>query len=44
MPTTDLGACEWFAWDLRRSNLIARDRPSVLQLSLNVNGFPGLYS
>ena len=24
MPTTDLGACEWFAWDLRRSNLIDR--------------------
>ena len=26
MPTTDLGACEWFVWDLRRSNLIDRDR------------------
>src|SRR4029077_10026904 len=24
MPTTDLGACEWFVWDLRRSNLIDR--------------------
>src|SRR3569623_1430543 len=23
MLTTDLGACEWFVWDLRRSNLIA---------------------
>src|SRR5262249_21380290 len=22
MVTTDLGACEWFVWDLRRSNLI----------------------
>jgi serine/threonine protein kinase len=22
--TTDLGACEWFVWDLRRSNLIDR--------------------
>jgi serine/threonine-protein kinase len=21
---TDLGACEWFVWDLRRSNLIER--------------------
>jgi len=24
MVTTDLGACEWFIWDLRRSNLIDR--------------------
>ncbi len=24
MLTTDLGACEWFVWDLRRSNLIER--------------------
>src|SRR5246127_5254632 len=24
MMTTDLGACEWFIWDLRRSNLIDR--------------------
>ncbi len=24
MLTTDLGACEWFVWDLRRSNLIHR--------------------
>src|SRR4051794_32240832 len=24
MMTTDLGACEWFVWDLRRSNLIER--------------------
>jgi serine/threonine protein kinase len=24
MVTTDLGACEWFVWDLRRSNLIDR--------------------
>src|SRR3989442_13485968 len=24
MITTDLGACEWFVWDLRRSNLIDR--------------------
>jgi tRNA A-37 threonylcarbamoyl transferase component Bud32 len=24
MMTTDLGACEWFVWDLRRSNLIDR--------------------
>ena len=24
MLTTDLGACEWFVWDLRRSNLIYR--------------------
>src|SRR5258708_6061107 len=22
MVTSDLGACEWFVWDLRRSNLI----------------------
>jgi serine/threonine-protein kinase len=26
MLTTDLGACEWFVWDLRRSNLIERER------------------
>jgi serine/threonine-protein kinase len=24
MTTTELGACEWFVWDLRRSNLIDR--------------------
>src|ERR1700683_2767126 len=24
MASTDLGACEWFVWDLRRSNLIDR--------------------
>src|SRR3954453_1089128 len=24
MPSTALGACEWFVWDLRRSNLIDR--------------------
>src|SRR5262249_44069929 len=24
MVTTDLGACDWFVWDLRRSNLIDR--------------------
>jgi serine/threonine-protein kinase len=24
MTTTDLGACEWFVWDLRRSNLMDR--------------------
>src|SRR4051812_42339507 len=24
MLQTDLGACEWFVWDLRRSNLIDR--------------------
>jgi serine/threonine protein kinase len=24
MVTTELGACEWFVWDLRRSNLIER--------------------
>lgn len=24
MPTTDQGACEWFVWDLRRSNLLDR--------------------
>jgi serine/threonine-protein kinase len=26
MVTTELGACEWFVWDLRRSNLIERGR------------------
>ena len=24
MVTNDLGACEWFVWDLRRSSLIDR--------------------
>jgi len=24
MVSTELGACEWFVWDLRRSNLIER--------------------
>ncbi|MBM4071366.1 MAG: serine/threonine protein kinase [Planctomycetes bacterium] len=24
MVTTELGACEWFVWDLRRSNLVER--------------------
>ena len=24
MMSTDLGACEWFVWDLRRSSLIDR--------------------
>lgn len=26
MVTTELGACEWFVWDLRRSNLVGRDQ------------------
>ncbi len=26
MVTTDLGACEWFVWDLRRSNLLDRSQ------------------
>jgi serine/threonine-protein kinase len=26
MATSELGACEWFVWDLRRSNLIDRGR------------------
>ena len=26
MVTTELGACEWFVWGLRRSNLIDRGR------------------
>jgi len=26
MVSTELGACEWFVWDLRRSNLIDRGR------------------
>ncbi|MFN4258507.1 MAG: serine/threonine protein kinase [Gemmataceae bacterium] len=34
MATTDLGACEWFVWDLRRSNLIDRG-----QLDQIVNEF-----
>lgn len=30
MLTTDLGACEWFVWDLRRSNLIDRGQLDAL--------------
>src|SRR3954466_1476104 len=30
MLTTDLGACEWFVWDLRRSNLIDRGQLDTL--------------
>jgi serine/threonine protein kinase len=26
MVTTELGACEWFVWDLRRSNLVERGK------------------
>src|SRR5262245_49461642 len=26
MMTADLGACEWFVWDLRRSSLVERGR------------------
>jgi serine/threonine-protein kinase len=36
MVTTDLGACEWFVWDLRRSNIIDRG-----QLDQVVGGFIG---
>ena len=35
MLTTDLGACEWFVWDLRRSNLIDRG-----QLDQVIGGVP----
>lgn len=34
MMTADLGACEWFLWDLRRSNLLDRS-----QLDQTVGGF-----
>src|SRR6476661_2035097 len=34
MVTNDLGACEWFVWDLRRSGLIDRG-----QLDLTVGEF-----
>jgi serine/threonine protein kinase len=34
MTSTDLGACEWFVWDLRRSNLIDRG-----QLDQLIGGF-----
>ena len=33
MVTSELGACEWFVWDLRRSNLLDRgrlDQPQTL--------------
>jgi serine/threonine-protein kinase len=38
MMTTDLGACEWFVWDLRRSNLIDRGQlDQVIGEYLNKN-------
>src|SRR5213076_542530 len=38
MMTTDLGACEWFVWDLRRSNLIDRGQlDQVISEFLNKN-------
>jgi serine/threonine protein kinase len=38
MLTTDLGACEWFVWDLRRSNLIDRGQlDQVIGEFLNKN-------
>src|SRR5689334_22471047 len=38
MMTTDLGACEWFVWDLRRSNLIDRGQlDQVIGEFLNKN-------
>src|ERR1700739_1807580 len=38
MMTTDLGAYEWFVWDLRRSNLIDLGRlDQVIGESLNKN-------
>src|SRR5205807_2869681 len=43
MLSTDLGACEWFVWDLRRSNLIDRgqlDQVIGEFLSKNANAEP----
>jgi serine/threonine-protein kinase len=41
MLTTDLGACEWFVWDLRRSNLIDRGQlDQVIGEFLNKNPEP----
>ena len=37
MVTNDLGACEWFVWDLRRSGLIDRG-----QLDQVVNEFQNI--
>jgi serine/threonine-protein kinase len=38
MLTTDLGACEWFVWDLRRSNLIDRGQlDQIISEFLNKN-------
>src|SRR6516225_2333057 len=38
MLTTDLGACEWFVWDLRRSNLIDRGQlDSIVDEFLNTH-------
>src|SRR5262245_61886332 len=40
MLTTDLGACEWFVWDLRRSNLIDRGQLDQL-IGEFLNKHPG---
>jgi serine/threonine-protein kinase len=40
MMTTDLGACEWFVWDLRRSNLIDRGQLDQL-IGEFLSKFPG---
>ncbi len=43
MVTSELGACEWFVWDLRRSNLLDRGRLDQIigeYLSKNPNAEP----
>src|SRR5438067_13883100 len=40
MVSTDLGACEWFVWDLRRSNLIDRGQLDQ-QVGEFLNQHPG---
>src|ERR1700730_3849432 len=40
MATTDLGACEWFIWDLRRSNLIDRGQLDQI-IGEFLNRYPG---
>lgn len=41
MLTTDLGACEWFVWDLRRSNLIDRGQLDQV-IGEFLNSHPGV--
>ena len=46
MMTTDLGACEWFVWDLRRSNLIDRGQLDQIvgEFLMSIGYLPGAHA